>query len=122
MGLIRLNDQALEAYSKHSQDLKLATTRIQVEKTVRVAYKWSLSTRVFTVVSHSVRACGYIPWQPLQCVENKQSKCIWSMVEALVGNFKSGQKLPGKVHPNKKLQDQHCGPEAFLSLSTSRKL
>jgi len=151
--LIRLNDQALEAYSKHSQDLKLSTTAkltseslysrfvkswvlkpksdysldlarttVRVEKTVHVAYKWSTLSQVFTVLSHIVRACGYIAEQPLQCLDAKRSQCVWSYVHSNAGKFKSGQKLPGKVHNWKKYQDQPCGPNSLLALSTSRKL
>merc|ERR1740117_833601 len=106
---------------KADYSLELAMTRVQVEKTVRVAYKFMKRTQVFTVLSHSVRACGYIPGQPLQCVDTKRSKCVWSYVDSKVVKFRSGRKLPGRVHPNKKFQDRPCGHDTFLSLSTSRK-
>merc|ERR1712166_1485145 len=45
---------------KSNTDRKLGLTTIAVEKTVRVAYRNKKSTQVFTVLSHSVRACGRI--------------------------------------------------------------
>jgi len=112
---------------------------MQVEKTISVAQmkgrtgSKTQEAQVFTVLSHTVRACGYIPEQPLQCLDIKQSQCIWSIVKseedltkesvsAWFGKFKSGQKIPGKVSSKKEEQDQHCGPDVFLHLTTSRKL
>merc|ERR1740117_2032644 len=117
----------------------LGKTRMQVEKTISVAQmkgrtgSKTQEAQVFTVLSHTVRACGYIPEQPLQCLDIKQSQCIWSIVKseedltkksvsAWFGKFKSGQKIPGKVSSKKEEQDQHCGPDVFLHLTTSRKL
>merc|ERR1712166_24844 len=113
----------------------LGKTRMQVEKTTSVALMKGKTggAQVFTVLSHTVRACGYIPEQPLQCLDIKQSQCIWSIVKseedltkesvsAWFGKFKSGQKIPGKVSSKKEEQDQHCGPDVFLHLTTSRKL
>jgi len=161
--LIGQNDNAAKVYSKHSQDLKLSDTakltsvslydnyqisttksttsmtilgktRMQVEKTISVALR-GRDAQVFTVLSHTVRACGYISEQPLQCLDMKQSQCTWSIVKsdpsepklnstkskhAWFDKFKSGQNLPGNISSNN--QDQHCGPDVFLRLTTSRKL
>merc|ERR1712086_1136540 len=107
---------------KSDLSLDLARTTVRVEKTVHVAYKWSTLSQVFTVLSHIVRACGYIPEQPLKCLDAKRSQCVWSYVYSNAGKFKSGQNLPGKINPNKKYQDQPCGPNSLLALSTSQKL
>merc|ERR1712086_129689 len=107
---------------KSDYSLDLARTTVRVEKTVHVAYKWSTLSQVFTVLSHIVRACGYIAEQPLQCLDAKRSQCVWSYVHSNAGKFKSGQKPPGKINPNKKYQDQPCGPNSLLALSTSRQL
>merc|ERR1712166_675233 len=119
----------------HDQVTVLGKTRMQVEKTISVAQMKGKTggAQVFTVLSHTVRACGYIPEQPLQCLDIKQSQCIWSIVKseedltqknfgAWFHKFKSGQNLPGKVSSKKEEQDQHCGPDVFLHLTTSRKI
>merc|ERR1712166_550255 len=115
-GLIWKNNKAAKLYVKHSQDLKLSDTtkltsvslydkyedsyttkpkstkmtisgktRMQVEKTISVALKGK-NAQVFTVLSHTVRACGYISEQPLQCLDMKQSQCIWSIVKSEEAN------------------------------------
>ena len=129
----------LKAHCHPSQVTVLGKTRMQVEKTISVAQMkgrkttGTAYTQVFTVLSHTVRACGYIPEQPLKCLDIKQSQCIWSIVESEADlpkesrkgwfdKFKSGQNLPGKVSSKKEEQDQHCGPDVFLRLTTSRKL
>merc|ERR1740115_364638 len=100
--------------------MPLGTTRIEVEKTVHVAKSLKRVSQVFTVLSHSVRACANAPGQPVQCLDTKRSKCIWSYVVGKVYEFKSGRKLPGKVQ-HKKFHNQPCGPKQFLRLTTSRK-
>jgi len=114
------------AFKQKSNKLEeMGLTTVQVEKAFHVANKRTpsfVTTQVFTVLSHTVRACGYIPEQPLQCLDTKQSECVWSYVKSYVGKFKSGRKLPGKVSSNKQHQDQPCGPNSLLALSTSRKL
>merc|ERR1712195_323498 len=39
----------------------LGSIKIDVERTVHVAYISWMQSQVFTVLSHSVRSCGYIP-------------------------------------------------------------
>jgi len=103
-------------------------TKIDVERAVHVAYRNYTYAQVFTVLSHIVRACGYIPEQPLQCLEVKRSKCVWSYVNSPFQDIKSGEKLPKEIKSrrsrsvDKEHQDQLCGPDTFLELTTSRKL
>jgi len=111
----------------------LGSTQMDVERAVYVASIFHVRSQVFTVLSHSVRACGYIPEQPLQCLELKRSECVWSYVDSaakkirtstILTTGKSGQKLPGRVmiSGEKEHQDQPCGPDTLLRLTTSRKL
>jgi len=103
--------------------MPLGTTRIEVEKTVHVAKRLKRVSQVFTILSHSVRACANAPGQPVQCLDTKRSKCIWSYVDSEGGwrEFKSGRKLPGTVQ-HKKFHNQPCGPKQFIAIATSRKL
>merc|ERR1712166_154251 len=98
----------------------LGSTKMEVERSVHVSKRGNGKSQVFTVLSHTVMACGYIPGQPLQCVKIKSSQCVWSYVDAWDYKIKVGKKIPGKVDPEH--QDQLCGPDTFLRLTTSRKL
>jgi len=128
-------NNGLQQFKTFSGDVKypgspFGRTIIVVEKTIHVTKNSYKTSTVFTVLSHSVRACGNIPKQPLQCLDTKQSKCIWSKVcsnmtynrsESHVDKFKSGRSLPGTVCA-KMYQDRPCGPDEFLDLSTSRRI
>ena len=148
--LSKENDWAAKVYAHHHKDLKFAqklksetlyvqmrrnfavrpkqgklfllgNTRVLVEKSVHFAEYNQWSWSIFTVISHSVRACGDNPGQPLQCLETKRSKCIESLIPAKVAfGFKSGQTLPGEIY--RKIHNQACNPENTLILTTSRKL
>ena len=101
----------------------LGVTQITVKKSVHVAYAYHNAghSRVFTVLSHAVRACGNIPEHPLrmQCLDTKRLECVWRLVKGRATKLKSGQKLLEEDHMK---MDQPCTPENLLSLSTSRKL
>ena len=81
----------------------LGQTRTRVERTVSVSYANERTSNLFIELSLFVRACGRVPGQPLQCLDQKRSKCIWSLVGGETpgrrkSQIKSGQKLQGKVY------------------------
>ena len=127
-GLVKKNNEAAKSFSKHRQGLKFGKTlptskivfrsgmsttmlfnntktfvgytRLEVQRTVSTGYVDSHSSNVFIEVTHSVRACGQIPGQPLQCLEQKRSECTWSLLscqKCMPGQFRSGKRNPGKV-------------------------
>ena len=155
IGLVRKNNQAAESFSKHSQGLKfgktlptskkeyangvstkllfnnertfIGYTRLTVQRTVSVGFNEIHSSNGFIEVSHSVRACGRIPGQPLQCLDQKRSECIWSIVHGLANQFKTGRQVIWNGHDYKDqfkwvARRQGSCDAQILSLATSERL
>jgi len=124
----------------------LGRTRIVVQRTFHVSQTDPLNYKLFIIISHTVRSCGILPGQPMQCLEIKSSKCVWSNVRIEKWNafntFQPGKKIKeigllleystdrkkdifnpaqkGQDQPEK--QDQLCGSDSFLELTTSREI
>ena len=99
----------IEKLTKKTSTILGATT-ILVEKTILAASLNPDRSFVFVVDAHSVRSCGIVQGQPLLCLDNKRSKCIWSQVVGDLSQFQQGKGLPNgfKLDSKKSRQNQPC--------------
>ena len=78
---------------KRNRTKIVGATAVNVEISVLAARYRRAYTRVFVVISHSVRSCGRVPGQPPFYLDSKKSKCIWSKVACAFSEFQPGKGL-----------------------------